>query len=536
MKKLLQHAGIAGGLVLLMSVVLPSPADAALLNLNGQVINAEQSGDMVIQNGVTMVSEDFLKDQMYLTLEKEHGSFKLENVYKDFVLEGSVGSNTLSLNGEEKNMSTDVQSIDGKLFVPLRPVIELFGDIGWVDADQTIYARYDYNDQLEIPMVQVSNEPIQYEIMSSSDISVDDDQTPIRTTEDGIIIEQRDENGNLVAIKIGGKTLIQPQHEGNILRWDSYEVEDDYLYWMEHPSSTNEITDDPKWYLYIQERKDGAEPVCVDSGSYKDVLTVSPTGGMLNNCDFKDGNIVWLRGDKSSGKFEARLYQHDTRKVTTLDSVPFDANVFTSLTMEVAVGTNDVFWTRAYFMESMREYGTMKRMHLDSGKVEEFSQGYNLLNPFVVGDYLIIRMKPEGNNFMPDTDKLGTYISGELWIYDLNENKWAFKVDNNLDLIGEKNVINTPVVLNDIHITVRTDSPDGYSMPIIDLENGTIHETVNENNESLIYLPYGIVGESQTIGDIKSAGSDGTCMATFRSRINGTVVSSYAPIQFDWNV
>ena len=158
------------------------------------------------------------------------------------------------------------------------------------------------------------------------------------------------------------------------------------------------------------------------------------------------------------------------------------------------------------------------------------------MNPFVVGDYLIIRMKPEGNNFMPDTDKLGTYISGELWIYDLNENKWAFKVDNNLDLIGEKNVINTPVVLNDIHITVRTDSPDGYSMPIIDLEKGTIHETVNENNESLIYLPYGIVGESQTIGDIKSAGSDGTCMATFRSRINGTVVSSYAPIQFDWNV
>lgn len=535
MKKFLRHVGITGGLVLLASVVFTSPADAALLNLNGQVINAEESGDMVIQNGVTMVSEDFLQDQMYLTLEKEDESFKLENVYKDFVLEGAVGSRVLSLNGEEKNMSADVRSVDGRLFVPLRPVIELFGDIGWVDADQMVYARYDYNDQLEIPMVTVSSESIEYEILANPDVAIDDG-TPIRATEEGIITEKRDENDNIMAIQIGDKTVIQPQHKDNVLRWDSYEIEDDYLYWMEHPNPTNEITDDQKWYLYIQERKDGAEPVCIDSGSYNDILTVSPTGGMLNNCDFKDGNIVWLRGDKSSGKFEARLYQHSTGEVTTLDSVPFDENVFTSLTMEVAVGASDAFWTRAYFMEGMREYGTMKRMHLDSGKVEEFSQGYNLLNPFVVGDYLIIRMKPEGNNFMPDMDKLCTYISGELWVYDLKENKWSFKVDNNLDLIGEKNVINTPVILDETHITVRTDSPDGYSMPIVDLENGTIHEAVNENNEALVFLPYGIVGEEQTVGDIKSVGSDGTCMATFRSRIDGIVASSYAPILFKWDV
>lgn len=534
MKTTLRRIGLSGGLVLCVMLALPSVADAAVLNLNGQDIDAEASGDMVIRDGVTMVSEDILRDEMYLTLEKDKKSFKLENVYKDFVLEGAVDSDTLSLNGEEKKMSVAAQSVDGKLFVPLRPVIELFGDIGWGGADQTVYARYDYNDQVEIPLVQASDTPIKYEVPLNSSVAAENGETPIRVTDDGTLIEKRDANNNLIAVQIGDKPLIQPQNEGNILRWGSYEVEDDYLYWMEQPDPSQEITDDQQWYLYIQERKDGAKPECIDHGSYNEVLSVSPTGGMLNNCDFKNGNIIWLRGDKSSGKFEARLYQRDTGEITTLDSLPFDGRVFTQVTMEVSLGEHDAFWTRAYFMESMREYGTMKRMHLETGEIEEFSQGYNLLNPFVIGDYLVIRVKPEGNNFVPDPDKLGTYISGELWVYDLKKDAWAFKVDNDQAMIGEENVISTPVILDDSHITVRTDSTYGYSMPIIDLANGTMHATVDDNNVPLMFLPYGLVDETTTVGDMQSMGKDGSCMATFQTRIDGTITPSYAPVYFEW--
>lgn len=534
MKTTLRHLSLSGGLAILVMLASPCMADAAVLNLNGQDIDAEASGDMVIREGVTMVSEDLLQDEMHLTLDKDGKQFTFSNAYKNFSLEGAVGSDTLLLNGGEKKMSVDAQSIDGKLFVPLRPVIELFGDIGWVGADQTVYARYDYNDQLDIPRVQVSDTPIRYEVPLNSSITAENGETPIRVTDGGTLIEKRDANNNLIAVQIGDKPLIQPQNEGNILRWGSYEVEDDYLYWMEQPDPSREITDDQQWYLYIQERKDGAKPECIDHGSYNEVLSVSPTGGMLNNCDFKNGNIIWLRGEKRTGQFEARLYQHDTGETITLDSLPFDNRIFTSVTMEVALGKEDAFWTRAYFMESMREYGTMKRLHLDTGEVEDFSQGYNLLNPFVAGDHLVIRVKPEGNNFMPDLEKPGTYISGELWVYDLKKDAWAFKVDNDQAMIGEENVISTPVILDDTHITVRTDSTYGYSMPIIDLANGTMHATVDDNNVPLMFLPYGLVDETTTVGDIQSVGKDGSCMATFQTRIDGMITPGYAPVYFEW--
>ena len=533
MKKVLRRVSIIVGLALLIIFVSANDAGAAEINLNGRSIDAEASGDMVIRDGVTMVSEDFLQDEMYLTLEKDGKSFRLENTYKDFVLEGATDSDVLRLNGEEKKMSKTVQSVDGQLFLPLRPVIEWFGDIGWVDRDQTVYARFDYNDQLDLPLVQVSDESVKYD-RPTDFLTVGEGETPILMTDDGTIVEKRDENNNLIAIQTEDEVLIQPQHEDNILRWGSYEIEEDYLYWMEQPNPSFEITDDQKWYLYIQERKTGAQPKCIDSGSYNEVLTVSPTGGMLNNSDFKNGNIIWLRGDKSSGQFEARLYQHDTGEVTTLERLPFDENIFTSVTMEVAIGENDVFWTRAYFMEGMREYGIMKRMHLDTGEVEEFSRGYNLLNPFIAGDYLIIRAKPEGNNWMPNPEKPGTDISGELWVYDLNKNEWRFKVDNHLEQIGEQFYILTPVLLDDTHISVRTNHDTGYSMPIIDLEQGTIHEIMNENSEPLIFNTYGLDDEMIKVGDIHSISSDGSCMATFRNKVDGATQLYYEPVYFQW--
>ena len=81
MKKVLRRVSIIVGLALLIIFVSANDAGAAEINLNGRSIDAEASGDMVIRDGVTMVSEDFLQDEMYLTLEKDGKSFRLENTY-----------------------------------------------------------------------------------------------------------------------------------------------------------------------------------------------------------------------------------------------------------------------------------------------------------------------------------------------------------------------------------------------------------------------------------------------------------------------
>ena len=59
MKKVLRRVSIIVGLALLIIFVSANDAGAAEINLNGRSIDAEASGDMVIRDGVTMVSEDF---------------------------------------------------------------------------------------------------------------------------------------------------------------------------------------------------------------------------------------------------------------------------------------------------------------------------------------------------------------------------------------------------------------------------------------------------------------------------------------------
>lgn len=528
MKTMWRYCVMIAGLVLAGWMSVPGMAEAAILNVNGENLTIESSGKVLMQDGTTWVSEAFLQDEMFLTLAKEDERFTLTNAYEDFTLEGAVGSKVLRLNGDEKQMAAAAKSIDGTLYVPLRPLMEWFGEIAWDGSKQAIFARFDYNDQLNLPQAQLAEEPMRYDIPMNSGIVPDENDVPIYETSKGLMIEQRTNEDHLAAVRLGSKVLIAPQHEGNVLDSGSYAVEDDYLYWIEKPDPAIVMAGDPQWYLYIQERRDGAEPVCVDSGSYKAL----PSDYVLGNCSFKNGNIIWLRGDKDSDQIEARLYQHDTGKTTVLDSI----SVTSRETLEVELGDEDAFWTRSRLMEGMRQYGTLKRLHLSDGSVDNLSQGYNLLSPHVIGDHLIVRTKPEGNNFMPDLDHPGNVISTELWVYDLEKEAWSFKVDNHLALIGEKRVISMPIALDASHMTVGVNDGSGYHMPIVDLETGMVYDTANEENESLLFMQYGMVGEGQTaIRTIQPVFDMGSCMAAQQTMTNGVLSEIYVPIRFEWS-
>lgn len=527
MKKMWRYCVLIAGLVLAGWMSVPTMAEAAILNVNGENLTIEPSGKVLLQDGTTWVSEAFLQDEMFLTLDKEDARFTLTNAYEDFTLEGAVGSKVLRLNGDEKQMAAAAKNVDGTLYVPLRPLMEWFGEVAWDGNEQVVFARFDYNDQLNLPQAQLVEAPIRYDIPMNSGIVPDENEVPIYETSKGMMIEQRNTEDHLAAVRLGSKVLIAPQHEGNVLHGGSYAVEDDYLYWIEKPNPAILMAGDPQWYLYIQERRDGAAPVCVDSGSYKAL----PSDYVLGNCSFKNGNIIWLRGDKDSDQIEARLYQHNTGKTTVLDSIPVTSNE----TLEVELGDEDAFWTRSRLMEGMRQYGTLKRMHLSDGSVDNLSQGYNLLSPHVIGDHLIVRMKPEGNNFMPDPDHPGNVISIELWVYDLEKEAWSFKVDNHLALIGENRVINMPIALDARHMTVSVDDGSGYHMPIVDLETGMVYDTANDSNGPLLFIPYGLIEEGETaIRMIHPVSDMGSCMAAQQTMTDGVFSDSHVPIRFDW--
>ena len=155
----------------------------------------------------------------------------------------------------------------------------------------------------------------------------------------------------------------------------------------------------------------------------------------------------------------------------------------------------------------------------------------------MIGDNLIVRMKPEGNNFMPDLDHPGNVISTELWVYDLEKEAWSFKVDNHLALIGEKRVINMPIALDARHMTVSVNDGSGYHMPIVDLKTGMVYDTDNDSNGPLLFSTYGMIEEGETvIRKIQPVFDMGSCMAAQQTMTDGVLSDSYVPIKFEWSM
>lgn len=517
--------GVVGVMILLSVAFYSIPADAATMDFNGELIEVEEKGgDVVLTNGVTMISEDFLKEKLYLDVAQDKNTLIMTNASEDFIIEGNIGDKILTFNGKEQAMSTPIVEQNGKYYVPLRPMLELFGKVDWEDANQLIKVRYDYNNQMNLKEVNVSDNPIKYNIPLNSGITPEREHMPIQVTDLGMLFEEYNEMGWLVKVKIGDKTLIEPEHEGYILRSKAYTVEEDYIYWIEYPSPVQESDSEQKWYLYIKERKGDTKPVCIDQQSFTDIREITQYAEYyLDYCDFKNGNIIWHSIDTNQQVCKVLLYQHDKNETTELDSYPL--NMLLKKNVQVAIGERDAFWNIATHADMAYRYCTFKRIHLDTGEIEPFYNGYNFITPTIVGDYLVVRTMPEGGNFTID-EETNSYISGELWVYDLEKNKWKFKVTNDLPMIHEDSVILDSPAINEKQIVLYFDVYEpNAEMLVVDLEKEQIKTVVDENGIPLEFNSYD--------NTIQYIGSDGGMMMTFSTWLDdGSKSQMVCPIYF----
>ena len=153
-------------LALVLLIIPPDIAEAATLDLNGSIIDIEQSdGDIVLENGITMISENFLRDDLYLNVGKNGKQCSLENNHGNFCLEGM-------------------------LYFPLRSLLELFGTVDWNGETQDITVRYDYNDQMTLSEVTLANQPAHYEILTDSGDRISSGSKAIRQTDQGMLCEK----------------------------------------------------------------------------------------------------------------------------------------------------------------------------------------------------------------------------------------------------------------------------------------------------------------------------------------------------------
>lgn len=527
MKRTKRVLWMIGLFALSLFVVAAEDAGAATLDMNGIIMETAQSdGDVVMENGTTLVSEDFLEEMLYLQVDKQGTQFSLNHAAGAFSIDGAIGEDTLSFAGKEVPLSVAASENEGALMLPLRPLLELFGTVEWSGENQCITVRYDYNDQMTLPDVTLAERPLEVRIDRESEMAEDLSWRPIRTTEDGMLVETYDDRF-LAAITAGGENVIVPLHPQHAILDGAYAVEDDYLYWVEYP--TAETAEDQQWYLYVQER--GAEPVCVDQGDFAALKTISFGEYILQNCDFRQGNIIWLRADGATKELQVRLYQHDSGETTILESASLAERP--NMTMEVALGENDAVWTKCYIVESAREYGTMYRYHLDTDEREVFSEGLNLLAPTITGDYLVTRLKPKGNNFILNLET-GECQSGVLWVYDLVKDEWMFRVTADLPEWEDNLILNVPSVLDESHIVLNIEGgSEKNEMVVVDLEHAQALHLQNDDG-SLLYCAESGWNDG-LVRKVQPLGTDGTALMTMMKQTDEGMVFPIYPVHIVWS-
>lgn len=535
------------GAALLALALMPAPsAEAAVLDVNGCLLETTDadSGVMLV-DGTTMVSQDVLKERFYLVLTRDGDAFTLRNAYEDFSITGRIGAKNLTVDGSD-NIALPQAAMErgDKLYLPLRALAEYFGEVFWQASDGRTSVHFDYNNQANLPLATFNDDPIGYEFVVNGGFTpTEDNQVVYDQTDQGTLFMRLNDEGYVVAIEDGGGTILEPVHEGygffvtdNV---PAFAIDDDYMYWWEYPLISGTQTS----YLYIQSRQEGAEPLLLAESD--DVASHDAGYRMWPQTEvaFHQGNVIWSIPNASGDAVEVWLYRSDTGEKTLLDSSPAEDGF--GATMQVALGDRVAVWSRTENLETLDDpdnewgetdrYGDVFCYDLKSEKISNLSQGYNLLGPVIAGDYLIMTELIQDRTIGPE----------ELWVYDLAQGEWKYRIDTDLPpFAGHEVSLGHPIVLDDNHIGLDAWGMGApYALPVLDLETGEVHATTNINahsdGEALQYLPSDFIETTMADGEsgitaLKPVSKTGTNLATVLTMNDGQLETISHPIAFQW--
>ena len=451
-------------------------ADTAALIINGYPV---ESREYVIEDGVTMVSENFMRDELHLSVTRNQNEVTFFNDEIGFTVRMSVGDTAYFLNDDEKAFPRAVAEKEGTVYLPLRAFAENFGEVHWNEAQRGIAVYYDYNKMVAVPEAKMLETPIVYEMIADAEIPEMPGRKPVTEDNGAVYYEERDDNAELKRVFSSEKVLIEPVHAGYRLGQE-YRVAEDYVYWIEYPR----YSEQQRWYMYIKSREADAEPVCADEGSYE-LLTQIPYGTyILNNVCYSNGRIAYLYCDEAKN-LEIRFYDLADGKPRVLDSISIVEHP--SASMQVALNDSEVIWKKLLFFSNGGNYGTMYRYDTTNQQVRPFYEGCNFTAPVLTDDYLLVRSIPKGQNFLLEN---GQFMSGQIWAYSLKEESWRCRIDTSMLSAEGDHVFNGPVVLDDSHITLNVESMIDYAMPVVNLDKGEISIVRNRDGEALMYSPF----------------------------------------------
>lgn len=465
--------------------IQPSIVEAASLDVNGTILQDSTKEDFLIDQNRIFISENLLKKTFFLSLHQEENRYELANENRNIIITGQLNDAHYRLNNTQQTLTSPVRSYKKQLYFPLRSLMDQFGTVEWDAPKAQARVRFDYYQFEQVKPFKYVDTPLMVEETLLENIPAT--CTPATVLENGqTVFEERLEKGWIVSVKTSEDTLLRPQHKGYII--STYNIGKEDLSWIEIPETLSEAPQN--WYLYTKKRHKNSPAICVEEASFNHLKNMSYGEYILRNICFTENNIFYLYFNDATNSLKVRLYDHKTQEKTVLDSLSLTAHP--NGTMALALNNDMAVWTKTLLLERMREYGALYTYDLKAGTTKRLFKGSNFLTPHLNGDYLILRHKPQGENFLID-EASGKLISGEIWVYDLAHKKWVGKIDRSLPMCEDSTIISFPVLLGKDRMTVDLEAiGEPYDMPIVSLSEGVIYRAKNARGEILQYEPYGI--------------------------------------------
>lgn len=480
--------------MIFFQIMSPGALLANSLDINGKTIFDQGAKDHFIYDERLMVSDEIIKENFFLDIATMDNTYMLSNKEQKVTIEGVMNTKDYRFNGEEKEFPVEVVERNGVLFFPIRGLTENFGDVQWDSEKKQANIRFDFNQFEDIPSFQLVEDRILFETRALNNQNRDNGSSLNRKQAsslltDGTVVYEKLTNGWLTSVETEQTLLITPQHEDYII--GKYYINGDVTSWIEYPSKSSER--DQEWYLYTMNPSIKEDPIAIDKGSFKKLKELSGGEYILDNICFEENKAFYLYFNDEQSKLEVRLASLGDASITTLDELSLID--YPNGTMEVALNNHEAVWTKALFLERYREYGSLFKYEFDSKETSQMFAGCNFLSPQLTEGYLIVRNKPQGENFIVQEHE-GRVISGEIWVYDLKHKKWCGKVDNTIPIMAANEIVSFPVVLDDEHMTIKIEGRGvAYDMPIIDFEEACIRLAKNKEGKVLQYSPYELLSE-----------------------------------------
>lgn len=236
-----------------------------------------------------------------------------------------------------------------------------------------------------------------------------------------ILVYNFDKNNfEKVNIKNGSRESIYSLSVGQ--RAITYQYDNNVIVWVEDGEIKSDGIIGKNWGIYAFDLLT-KEVITIEKENEKTTPLNRVFCATPNEMTYKDGSVVYTARQYYKDKYcqVLKLYNIDTGEMIIIDFLPrnLDEPIDTWFSIPSSNKTYVTYSISKANLKNFAEFGEIYLYNINENSKTHLVTSNNLLHPQLCDNYIIARMKPEGQN-----------EKSEIWVYDLESNSWITSITN----------------------------------------------------------------------------------------------------------